>query len=119
MLAGVCEGGRFVTAHGVATSLPPGVWGATEGARATLGLRPTDLALGPGGAGDITFKGVVARVEYGGADIFVDLALNDAERLRIRALPEHGLSPGASVEARIHSGALHLFGADGASLRLS
>lgn len=61
--------------------------------------------------------GPVSRVEYGGADIFVDLALGDAEHLRIRASPENSVSLGERIEARIALDALHLFDAEGASLR--
>ena len=117
MLPGVIAEGRFVSAHGLAVTLERSVFAPPDGARVTLGLRPTDLALGSSREGEAVFKGVVARVEYGGADIFVDLALNDVERLRIRAAPEHGLTPGLAVDARIPARSLHLFDADGASLR--
>lgn len=82
-----------------------------------LGLRPTDLAIGLARPGEASLSGSISRVEYGGADVFVDLALGDAERLRIRASPENSVSLGERIEARIALAALHLFDAEGASLR--
>jgi ABC-type sugar transport system ATPase subunit len=118
LLPGACVEGRFVSAHGLSVPLPPGAFAPADAPRVALGLRPTDLAIGPAREGEIALKGHVARVEYGGADIFVDLALNEAERVRIRSAPEHDLAPGSALEARIAARALHLFGADGASLRI-
>jgi len=118
MLAGAWKDGRFVSAHGFTATLPPGMFVARDGAPVTLGLRPTDLALGPAREGAMAVGGAVSRIEYGGSDIFVDLALNPSERLRIRAAPEHGLEVGAEVEAGIALKRVHLFAADGESLRV-
>ena len=82
-----------------------------------LGLRPTDLAIGLARPGEASLSGSISRVEYGGADVFVDLALGDAESLRIRVSAENSVSLGEQIEARIALAALHLFDAEGASLR--
>jgi ABC-type sugar transport system ATPase subunit len=117
MLRGRMEAGRFISLHGVACELPASAFGASEGTSVVLGLRPTDLAIGRARPGEASLSGSVSRVEYGGADIFVDVALGDAERLRIRASPENSVSLGERIEARIALAALHLFDAEGASLR--
>jgi multiple sugar transport system ATP-binding protein len=117
MLRGRMEGGRFISLHGIACELPASAFGAPEGTSVVLGLRPTDLAIGRARPGEASLSGSVSRVEYGGADIFVDLALGDAECLRIRASPENSVSLGERIEARIALAALHLFDAEGASLR--
>ena len=117
MLRGRIEGGRFISLHGVTCELPASVFVAPEGASVVLGLRPTDLAIGLARPGEASLSGSISRVEYGGADVFVDLALGDAERLRIRASPENSVSLGERIEARIALAALHLFDAEGASLR--
>ena len=82
-----------------------------------LGLRPTDLAIRT----RPSRRSVALRVDFAGGiwrrDVFVDLALGDAERLRIRASPENSVSLGERIEARIALAALHLFDAEGASLR--
>ena len=67
--------------------------------------------------GELSLTGSVSRVEYGGADVFVDLALGAVERLRIRASTENPVAAGDRIEARIALSALHLFDADGMSLR--
>ena len=90
---------------------------AHKGMSVELGLRPTDLSIGPARPGELSLAGSVSRVEYGGADVFVDLALGTAERLRIRASPENPVATGNRIEARIALSALHLFDADGISLR--
>ncbi len=117
MLRGRMEGGRFISLRGVACELPDSAFVAPQGASIVLGLRPTDLAIGRARPGEASLSGPVSRVEYGGADIFVDLALGDAEHLRIRASPENSVSLGERIEARIALDALHLFDAEGASLR--
>jgi ABC-type sugar transport system ATPase subunit len=82
-----------------------------------LGLRPTDIFFGPARPGTVSLSGSVSRVEYGGADIFVDLALSEAERLRLRATPEKPVSVGDWIEVCVPVAALHLFDAEGTSLR--
>lgn len=82
-----------------------------------LGLRPTDLAIGLARPGEASLSGSISRVEYGGADVFVDLALGDAERPRIHASPENSVSLGERIEARIALAALDLSDTEGASLR--
>jgi ABC-type sugar transport system ATPase subunit len=119
MLSGRIQGGRFVSLHGVPFELPTSSFLADEGMDVVLGLRPTDLSMAPARPGEASLSGTVSRVEYGGADVFVDLALGDAESLRIRAAPENLVSVGERIGARIASAALHLFDADGASLRRS
>jgi ABC-type sugar transport system ATPase subunit len=117
MLSGRIREGRFLSLHGVPFELPASMFLAGEGMDVVLGLRPTDLSIAPARAGEASLCGTVARVEYGGADVFVDLALGDAERLRIRATSENPVSVGERIEARIASAALHLFDSNGASLR--
>jgi ABC-type sugar transport system ATPase subunit len=117
MLSGSIKDGRFVTSHGVAFELPACTFAAQEGTSVVLGLRPTDLSIGRARPGEASLSGSVSSVEYGGADIFVDLALGDAERLRIRASPENLVSTGEQIEARIPLAALHVFDHDGGSLR--
>lgn len=117
MLSGSIKDGRFVTSHGVAFELPACTFAAQEGTSVVLGLRPTDLSIGRARPGEASLSGSVSSVEYGGADIFVDLALGDAERLRIRASPENLVSAGEQIEARIPLAALHVFDHDGGSLR--
>jgi ABC-type sugar transport system ATPase subunit len=90
-----------------------------EGMSVVLGLRPTDLFLGPARPGEASLSGSVSRVEYGGADVFVDLALSEVERVRIRASLEKPVSVGDRIEAHIALTALHLFNGEGASLRRS
>ena len=103
--------------RGASFQLPASAFLAREGMNVVLGLRPTDLFLGPAGPGEASLSGSVSRVEYGGADVFVDVALSDAERLRIRASLEKPVSVGDRIEAHIALTALHLFDAEGASLR--
>ena len=117
MLRGRIEGGRFTSLHGITCQLPASVFVAAEGASVVLGLRPTDLAIGLARPGEASLSGSISRVEYGGADVFVDLALGDAESLRIRVSAENSVSLGEQIEARIALAALHLFDAEGASLR--
>jgi multiple sugar transport system ATP-binding protein len=117
MLPGRIERGRFESLHGAAFELTASEFLAREGMSVVLGLRPTDLSIGPARRGEASISGAVSRVEYGGADVFIDLALGDAERLRIRASPENLVSAGDRTEARIALAALHLFDAEGASLR--
>ena len=117
MLSGRIEGGGFVSLRGTAIELPASAFVVQDGMSAVLGLRPTDLLLGPARPGEASLSGSVSRVEYGGADVFVDLALSEAERLRIRASPEKPASVGDRIEARIALAALHLFDEEGASLR--
>jgi ABC-type sugar transport system ATPase subunit len=117
MLRGRIEGGRFVSLYGVTCELSASVFVAAEGASVVLGLRPTDLAIGLARPGEASFSGSILRVEYGGADVFIDLALGDAESLRIRVSAENSVCLGERIEARIALSALHLFDAEGASLR--
>ena len=117
MLSGHIKGAQFVSLHGATFELPPLAFRVQDEMSAVLGLRPTDLFFGPGRTGEVSLSGTVSRVEYGGADIFVDLALGDAERLRIRASPEKPFSVGDRIEAHIPLAALHLFDAEGSSLR--
>ena len=118
MLSGRIERGRFVSAHRFSIDLPVSAFRIDEGASVSLGLRPTDLSIGPLREAEAAVIGRVARIEYGGADIFVDLALAGPERVRLRASPEATLADGERVEARIPLRALHLFAADGRSLRM-
>jgi multiple sugar transport system ATP-binding protein len=117
ILSGHIKGGQFVSLRGASFQLPASAFLLRDGMNAVLGLRPTDLFLGPARPGEASLSGSVSRVEYGGADMFVDLALSEAERLRIRALLEKRVSVGDRIEARIALTALHLFDAEGASLR--
>jgi ABC-type sugar transport system ATPase subunit len=117
MLSGQIKGGQFVSLRGASFQLPASAFLAREGMNVVLGLRPTDLFLGPAGPGEASLSGSVSRVEYGGADMFVDLALSEVERLRIRASLEKPVSVRDRIEARIALTALHLFDAEGASLR--
>jgi ABC-type sugar transport system ATPase subunit len=117
MLSGQIKGGQFVSRHDVAFELPASAFLVREGMSVELGLRPTDLSIGPARPGELSLTGSVSRVEYGGADVFVDLALGAVERLRIRASPENPVAAGDRIEARIALSALHLFDADGMSLR--
>ncbi|MGO8800830.1 MAG: ABC transporter ATP-binding protein [Roseiarcus sp.] len=118
MLSGRIERGRFVSAHRFSIDLPVSAFRIDEGASVSLGLRPTDLSIGPLREAEAAVIGRVARIEYGGADIFVDLALAGPERVRLRASTEATLADGERVEARIPLRALHLFAADGRSLRM-
>ena len=117
MLSGQIKGGRFVSLHGAAFELREAGFLVREGMSAVLGLRPTDLSIGPARPGEAALSGSVSRVEYGGADVFVDVALGEVERLRIRASPENAVNAGDRVEARIALSAIHLFDAGGVSLR--
>jgi multiple sugar transport system ATP-binding protein len=117
MLEGRIERARFVSSHGFSIALPPLAGKVEEGEFVTLGLRPTDLSLGGAGDGETAIVGGVSRIEYGGADIFVDLDLAGPERLRIRAPPKTAIGCGDRIEARIATSALHLFAADGRSLK--
>ena len=117
MLPGTVRSGAFVSEHGAVFALPPSTFEAHENAKVVLGLRPTDIAIGAAGAGDIAISGIAGRVEYGGSDVFVDFALGDGERLRLRASPSDRVSAEERIEARIAASALHLFDAAGASLR--
>jgi ABC-type sugar transport system ATPase subunit len=117
MLSGHIKGNRFVSLQGAAFELPKAGFLVGEGMSVVLGLRPTDLSIGSARPGDAPLAGSVSRVEYGGADVFVDVALGPAERVRIRASPENPVSPGDRVEARIALSAVHLFDTDGVSLR--
>jgi ABC-type sugar transport system ATPase subunit len=118
MLEGRIEEGRFVSLHGFSVGAPIPTGNAVAGEFVTLGLRPTDIALGPAREGEIAIVGVVSRIEYGGADIFIDLELAGSERLRMRAPPETVVRNGEKVEARIPMRAFHLFAADGRSLKI-
>ncbi len=117
MLAGRIQSGCFLSEAGAAIALPNGVFRAGEAAAVVLGVRPTDLNLGPAGPGDAALTGAVSRVEYGGSDLFIDLALRGAERVRLRAPPTASVREGETIEARVPKQALHLFAPDGASLR--
>ena len=117
MLAGRIAGGRFVSSHGFAIDAPPPAAKVAEGEPVTLGLRPTDLTIGPAREGEASLAGEASRIEYGGADIYIDLELDGRERLRIRAAPEAAVALGGRIEARIATKALHLFAADGRSLK--
>ena len=117
MLSGQINGGRFVSLHGAAFELREAGFLVREGMSAVLGLRPTDLSIGRARPGEAALSGSVSRVEYGGADVFVDVALGEVERLRIRASPENAVNAGDRVEARIALSAIHLFDAGGVSLR--
>ena len=103
--------------HGAAFELREAGFLVREGMSAVLGLRPTDLSIGPARPGEAALSGSVSRVEYGGADVFVDVALGEVERLRIRASPENAVNAGDRVEARIALSAIYLFDAGGVSLR--
>jgi ABC-type sugar transport system ATPase subunit len=117
MLEGRIAGGRFVSSHGFSIAVPTPSRRVEEAEPVTLGLRPTDLALGHAREGEAAIKGGVSRIEYGGADIYIDLELAGAERLRMRAPPETAIASGETIEARIATKALHLFAADGRSLK--
>lgn len=117
MLSGSIKEGQFASLRGALLQLPASRFHVQEGMVVVLGLRPTDLFFGPARPGEASFSGSIARVEYAGADVFVDLALNEGERLRIRASLEKPVSVGDRIEARIASTSLHLFDAEGASLR--
>jgi ABC-type sugar transport system ATPase subunit len=117
MLSGHVKGAQFVSLHGAAFDLPAFAFHVQDGMEAVLGLRPTDIFLGPARPGEASLSGAVSRVEYGGADVFVDLALGEAERLRMRATPERPVSVGDRIEAHIPLTALHLFDIQGLSLR--
>ena len=117
MLSGQVKGGQFVSRHDTAFELPASAFLVREGMSVELGLRPTDLSIGPARPGELSLTGSVWRVEYGGADVFIDLALGAVERLRIRASTENPVAAGDRIEARIALSALHLFDADGMSLR--
>jgi multiple sugar transport system ATP-binding protein len=117
MLEGRIERGRFVSGHGFSIAVPTPAGKVEEGESVTLGLRPTDLTLGAAGEGEAAIRGGVSRIEYGGADIFIDLDLAGPERLRMRAPPETAIKSGEKIEARIPLKAFHLFAADGRSLK--
>jgi ABC-type sugar transport system ATPase subunit len=116
MLEGRIEKGHFISSHGFSIALPTPASKVEEGEAVTLGLRPTDIALGAPRQGEAAIVGIVSRIEYGGADIFVDLELADSERLRLRA-PETAIKSGERIEARVPLRAFHLFAADGRSLK--
>lgn len=117
MLEGRIEQGRFVSLRGLSIDLAPGAFKLTEGKSVALGLRPTDLSIGPARHGETALVGAAARVEYGGTDIFVDLSVSEYEGVRMRVAPEFAIRDGERIEARIPLRALHLFAADGRSLR--
>jgi ABC-type sugar transport system ATPase subunit len=118
MLEGRIESGRFVSRQGLRISLAAGAFCADEGEPVALGLRPTDLSIGPVREGEVAIVGEASRIEYGGADIFVDLTLSGSDGVRMRVAPENAIRSGEKIEARIRMRALHLFAADGRSLRV-
>jgi multiple sugar transport system ATP-binding protein len=117
MLSGHIKGAKFVSLHGAIFELPVFAFLVQDGMNVVLGLRPTDIFFGPARPGTVSLSGSVSRVEYGGGDVFVDLALSEAERLRLRASPEKPVGVGDRIEAYVPLAALHLFDAEGASLR--
>jgi ABC-type sugar transport system ATPase subunit len=118
MLDGRIVGERFESNRGFSIALPKAVFKTVEGERVALGLRPTDLIIGSAGQGEAAVGGAVSRIEYGGADIFVDLEIPGRERVRMRAPPETAMAGGKQLEAKISLKALHLFAENGSSLRI-
>jgi len=118
MLEGRIESGRFVSRQGLRIPLAAGAFSADEGEPVALGLRPTDLSIGPVREGEAAIVGQASRIEYGGTDIFVDLTLSGSDGVRMRVATENAIRTGEKIEARIRLRALHLFAADGRSLRV-
>ena len=117
MLEGRYERGRFVTSRRFSAAIPALAAGVQEGDALTLGIRPTDLVLGPAGEAEVAIAGVASWVEYAGSDVFIDLDIGEAEHLRMRAPPETPVRKGDRIEARLPRASLHVFGRDGRSLR--
>src|SRR5579863_8230412 len=117
MLDGWIKSGRFESNHGLSITLPKLGFKVEENEPVVLGLRPTDLVVGSAGEGEAEISGSVSRIEYGGADIFIDLEHSSTERVRLRTPPNTAVAIGEKLAARISIKALHLFGANGDTLR--
>lgn len=115
-------GGVIEVANGVAQFRPEnggavvrlsGDWQGPLPANATLGIRPEAIAVGPSGNGGA--EGVIELVEPLHPDVFLTVRYG-RDRLIVRADASRAFGLGERVGVTFQSGALHLFGADGARL---
>ncbi|MBV9221523.1 MAG: ABC transporter ATP-binding protein [Methylobacteriaceae bacterium] len=82
----------------------------------SIGLRPTDLALDPGGAGTIAIEGRVVRSEYAGADVYWDCSVGPPQALRVRVGTYARPGPEGRVTIHVPTRQLHLFRGSGERL---
>ncbi|HEY6100211.1 MAG TPA: ATP-binding cassette domain-containing protein, partial [Anaeromyxobacter sp.] len=90
---------------------PPGL---AQGAKVTLGVRPTDVL--PSGQGEVTVKGRVLVVERLGAESFLYLRIEGDETLVARSEPTLRTSLDELVAVALNGSRCHLFGADDAAV---
>jgi ABC-type sugar transport system ATPase subunit len=87
-----------------------------EATPVSIGIRPTDIALEPGGAAIVKVEGRVERAEYAGSDVYWDCSLGASASLRVRVSPHARPGDGGRIDLFVPAGRLHLFRADGGLL---
>ncbi len=103
------DGGRITHAD-----QPLGQLAAAQGAR-RLGIRPEHLGIVAEGAGDLDVR-VDLRESLGG-DSYLYVSTAQGDRMVVRADGDTTLDTGARVGLLMPPGRVHLFGADGRTLR--
>ncbi len=87
------------------------------GDKLTLGIRPEHLTLAPAGAK--TLPAQVGAVEHLGSESYLHLHASSGEPLTVRVNGETDVVPDQHIHLNLHPKFLHLFNAEGDSLRRS
>jgi ABC-type sugar transport system ATPase subunit len=100
------------SAPAVATGAPVPVQadGATPGTPVTLGIRPEHIALGRGGAGDLSLEATIEQQEQLGAASFLYCSLPGGEKLTVHAAGQVNSRGGDKIVISFPASASHLFG---------
>jgi ABC-type sugar transport system ATPase subunit len=116
------EGGGYrFRRDGVDLALSPGAMGLTEAGlepacegASQLGIRPEHLRLGA--PGDVGIRGTVAMLEPVGSDLYVAVDIGGST-MQVRTDPDAAVAAGDNVTLTFDPVRLHVFAADGASVR--
>jgi multiple sugar transport system ATP-binding protein len=109
--------------EGVALSLAPAAMRLPDAAlepacegTAQLGIRPEHLRLGA--PGEVGIAGTIAMLEPVGSDLYVAVDIGDGSTLQVRTDPDTAVATGDNVTLTFDPARLHVFAADGASVRM-
>ena len=88
-------------------------FGGQEDRSVTIGIRPSDVVVGPGDDVPNRMAGTVTRVEYAGSDLYCDVQVGEGLSLRVRTRPDVPLEAGQPATLAVPPSAVHVFDNEG------
>jgi len=91
------------------TAIPVRGDDVAPGTKVTLGIRPEHIALGQGGAGDLSLNATIEQLEQLGAASFLYCALPSGEKLTVQVAGQVKSQVGEMVAVSFPAAATHVF----------